>query len=328
MFAKKTFFITGCAGFIGSHVAERLLTLGHQVYGVDNLDPFYPREIKERNLSILSNYPSFYFEECSLKDLKSCPWVGRGIAFDCIVHLAAKAGVRPSIERPGDYIKNNILGTQAVIDFAEEIECENILFASSSSIYGNLSTLPFDEEMNVSRPISPYAYTKRTNELQLFEAHHRLGLNVCCLRFFTVFGPRQRPDLAICKFIDLIKKGHPITLYGDGSTRRDYTFIEDIVDGVLSATTFLMDGSSIYEIINLGGGNPITLSNMAALLYEKLGAVPQIEYYPMQEGDVNYTHADISKAFNLLQYKPKTSFSKGLELYIEWFKQNGQNPYG
>ena len=325
MFKRKTFFVTGCAGFIGSHVAERLLSLGHLVYGMDNLDPFYPREIKEENLSILAAYPNFHFEECSLQDLKDCHWVADGVTFDCIIHLAAKAGVRPSIERPGDYIKSNILGTQAVIDLAEATQCKDILFASSSSIYGNLSTLPFDEEMNVSKPISPYAYTKRANELQLFEAHHRLGLNVCCLRFFTVFGPRQRPDLAICKFIDLIKRGQPITLYGDGSTRRDYTFVDDIVEGVLSAIHFLASGASQYEIINLGGGNPITLSTMADLLYEKLGETPKIEYHPMQEGDVNYTHANITKAYNLLQYEPNVSFSKGLDLYIEWLAQHGKH---
>lgn len=321
---KKTFFVTGCAGFIGSHVAERLLSLGHDVYGIDNLDPFYPRKVKESNLNILYNYPRFHFEECSLENLRKCTWYASNTAFDCIIHLAAKAGVRPSIERPSDYIKSNILGTQEVIHFAEEKQCKNLLFASSSSIYGNLSTLPFNEDMDVSKPISPYAYTKRTNELQLFEAHHRVGLDVCCLRFFTVFGPRQRPDLAICKFIDLIKRGESISLYGDGSTRRDYTFVEDIVDGVFSATEFLMNGSGIYEIINLGGGKPIALSDMAGLVYEKLGKVPNIEYQPMQEGDVNFTHADITKAFKLLQYQPKVSFSKGLDLYIEWLNENGQ----
>ena len=322
---KKTFFVTGCAGFIGSHVAERLLSLGHDVYGIDNLDPFYPRKVKESNLNILYNYPRFHFEECSLEDLRTCTWYTSNTAFDCIIHLAAKAGVRPSIERPSDYIKSNILGTQEVIHFAEEKQCQNLLFASSSSIYGNLSTLPFNEDMDVSKPISPYAYTKRTNELQLFEAHHRVGLNVCCLRFFTVFGPRQRPDLAICKFIDQIKRGESISLYGDGSTRRDYTFVEDIVDGVFSATEFLISGSGIYEIINLGGGRPIALSDMAGLVYEKLGKAANIEYQPMQEGDVNFTHADITKAFKLLQYQPKVSFSKGLDVYIEWLNENGQD---
>jgi len=321
---EKTFFVTGCAGFIGSHVAERLLSQGHNVYGIDNLDPFYPRKVKEDNLNILYNYSRFHFEKYSLEDIRSCTWYNSNTTFDCIIHLAARAGVRPSIERPSDYIKSNILGTQEVINFAEKKQCENLLFASSSSIYGNLSTLPFSEDMEVSKPISPYAYTKRTNELQLYEAHHRMGLNVCCLRFFTVFGPRQRPDLAICKFIDLIKRGQSISLYGDGSTKRDYTFVEDIVDGVLSATKFLMNGSGIYEIINLGGGKPIALSNMADLIYEKLDKAPKIEYRPMQEGDVNFTHADITKAFKLLQYQPKVSFSAGLDRYIEWLNENGQ----
>ncbi len=313
--------VTGCAGFIGSHLSEKLIEQGNRVIGIDNFDPFYDKAVKLRNLEQLKKSPGFTFLEL---DLASSSELRNGLGnqpVDLIVHLAGKAGVRPSIDDPQGYIRANIVATQNVLDWMVEERVKKLAFASSSSVYGNAKETPFHEGMDVSKPISPYAFTKKACELMNYTYHHLHGLNIVNLRFFTVFGPRQRPDLAIHKFTKLILNGEPVPMFGDGSAARDYTYYEDTVAGIIAATNYLFSNEKVYEIINLGNNQPVTLKDMIATIYEVCGIAPDIRQLPMQPGDVDITFANIDKAKKLLSYHPRYSFRKGVENFVAWYRE-------
>jgi UDP-glucuronate 4-epimerase len=318
---KMKILVTGAAGFIGSHLCEKLLELGgFEVIGLDNFDPFYSRSIKENNLANLREREDFQFIEFDLRNIaKSRNWINPKP--DLVVHLAAKAGVQPSLENPSEYLDNNVIGTFQLLEWMKRNDIRKLVFGSSSSVYGNHPEIPFREDMNVSNPISPYAYTKASNELMTFNYHHLFGLDSINLRFFTVIGPRQRPDLAIHKFFNMIQDSIPLTLYGDGSSARDYTYVDDIICGIVSAIDLLNSSSGMYEIINLGNNRPVTLKEMV-LEVERTAELPVLKKkLSAQPGDVNITYADISKARKLLGYDPKTPFEKGVKEFYRWFKE-------
>lgn len=311
--------VTGCAGFIGSNLTDKLLEEGFHVVGIDNFDLFYARDTKEKNLQSALSNNRFQFFEGDISDEKiwnKIPLV------DCVVHLAAKAGVRPSIENPLEYIQSNIVGTQMLVNWMVKNNIKNLAFASSSSVYGNNQKIPFAETDNVDFPISPYAYTKKACEELIFTHHHLYDLNALCLRFFTVYGPRQRPDLAIHKFTKLIFEDKPIPLFGDGSTARDYTYVSDTVDGILKSIDFLNNHTEkpIYEIINLGNNHPVSLKELIDEIEVATGKKIKKDWQPMQPGDVNITFADISKGAELLNYKPKVSIKEGLKNFVSWYE--------
>jgi UDP-glucuronate 4-epimerase len=317
---SKHIFITGVAGFIGSHLAEALLKMGHLVTGVDNFDDFYAREQKEKNLQEikLTGKDKFTFYEMDITDMSSLLRIEKG--FDTVIHLAAKAGVRPSIQNPEQYIKVNINGTQNILDWMVKRKMNKLIFASSSSVYGNSAKVPFSENDVVDKPISPYAFTKKANEQQIYCYHHLYNIDALCLRFFTVYGPRQRPDLAIRKFIELIMANKPIEMYGDGESARDYTFVFDTVKGIISGVEILDKSSNFYEIINLGNSKPVTLSQMINTIYQEMCKKKKLIIKPMQPGDVDITYAEIKKAFNFLEYKPSTPFEDGIKMTIEYIQ--------
>ncbi|MDX9881085.1 MAG: GDP-mannose 4,6-dehydratase [Prolixibacteraceae bacterium] len=313
--------VTGCAGFIGSHLSEELIEQGNQVIGIDNFDPFYDKTVKLRNLEKLKKTPGFVFRELDLADPAALKKGMEGLSADLIVHLAGKAGVRPSIDDPRGYIRANIVATQNMLDWMNEAGIKKMAFASSSSVYGNTKETPFHEEMDVSNPISPYAFTKKACELINYTYHHLYGMDIVNLRFFTVFGPRQRPDLAIHKFTKLILSGEPVPMFGDGSTARDYTYYQDTVAGIVAATDYLFRNKKVYETINLGNNQPVTLKDMIATIYDVCGIAPDIRQLPMQPGDVNITFANIDRAKKLLGYNPQYSFRKGVENFVAWYKE-------
>lgn len=307
--------LTGCAGFIGSHTLEKLLKDKHKVIGVDNFDPFYAREIKNQNLSNISS-DNFELIEADLADLetyKKIDFINKGDSFDAIIHLAARAGVRPSIQDPLGYQRANVIATQNLLEFAKKHSIQQFVFASSSSVYGVNPNVPWRENDLVLKPISPYASTKVSCELMGHVYSQLFGIRFLGLRFFTVYGPRQRPDLAINKFVRLIKEGKSIPVFGDGLSRRDYTYIDDIVSGIMGSLNY--DGSD-YEIFNLGNDQTVTLTELIETIELKMGQKANIDKLPDQPGDVPQTWADIIKAKTLLGYMPKTSFSKGIEKYI------------
>ena len=311
--------ITGAAGFIGSHVAEALLRGGDRVVGLDNFDAFYDRRMKEDNLRPASASENFTLVEGDIRDPETVGDTFRRFGpFDVVLHLAAKAGVRPSIEDPRGYEAVNIAGTLNLLEAAAgSTPAPRFVFASSSSVYGNNPKAPFSESDSVDNPISPYAATKKAGELLCYTYHHLHQLPVYCLRFFTVYGPRQRPDLAIHKFTDRILRGEPIQMFGDGTNSRDYTYIDDIVRGVLQAIR-RCEG---YEIINLGSRNPVTLTDMIDTVAAACGKTPVIEQLPMQPGDVNRTYADVEKAARLLDYGPTMDFEEGVRAFAQWYRQ-------
>lgn len=311
----KRVFVTGCAGFIGSNLVEKLLDLNYKVVGIDNFDNFYPRSVKEENLSSFLNHPDFTFIEGDITNSSDLP---KG-AFDAVIHLAAKAGVRPSIENPDAYVKSNVVGTQNILSWMTANGCQKMVFASSSSIYGNNKKVPFTEDDNVDQPISPYAATKRACELLNYTAHHLHHLDIVNLRFFTVYGPRQRPDLAIHKFNSRISNDQPIEMFGDGSTARDYTFVNDTVGGIVKCLDYVMGNTGVYEIVNLGNKNPVKLSDLISKLYALYGKEPQVKVLPMQAGDVDITYAEISKGKALFGYQPEITIDEGLKRFYEWF---------
>jgi UDP-glucuronate 4-epimerase len=312
--------VTGHAGFIGSHLAERLLSRGWRVVGVDSYDDFYALEMKEANARRLRSHPAF--REIRGDLAREDPYEAlSGEAIDCIVHLAARAGVRPSIEEPLRYEEANLRATTRLLEFARERGVVRFVFASSSSVYGNSRTVPFSEEDPVDFPISPYAATKRAGELMAHTWAHLFGMRTICLRFFTVYGPRQRPDLAIHKFARLLAEDRPIPMYGDGSTERDYTYVDDILDGVEAAVAWTGEAApGAYEIVNLGESRTVALSEMIRTLGEEMGITPRIERHPPQPGDVERTWADVSKAGRLLGYRPTTDFRDGLRKFLLWFE--------
>ena len=313
--------VTGCAGFIGSHLSEKLIEQGNHVIGIDNFDPFYDKSVKLRNLEKLKMATEFSFFEIDLANTAELKKEVSNKPIDIIVHLAGKAGVRPSIDDPKGYIQANIVATQNILDLMKEQGIGKMAFASSSSVYGNTRETPFHEEMDVSNPISPYAFTKKACELINYTYHQLYGLDIINLRFFTVFGPRQRPDLAIHKFTKLILNGEQIPMFGDGSTARDYTYYEDTVSGIIGAVNYLFKNKNVYEIINLGNNQPVKLSEMIATIYDVCGLAPNIQQLPMQAGDVDITFANIDKAKKLLGYNPQYSFRKGVENFVAWYKE-------
>jgi UDP-glucuronate 4-epimerase len=312
--------VTGAAGFIGSHVSEALLGRGDEVVGIDDFNEFYDPAIKEQNAREVGRADGFTLVRGSLLDPATLEQAFAGAPFDTVVHLAAWAGVRPSIERPALYQRQNIEATVALMErmrlAGEAGELPELVFASSSSVYGENEKVPFSETDPVEHPISPYAATKRSCELLTHTYHHLFGLQVSCLRFFTVYGPRQRPDLAIHKFARLLADGRPIPMYGDGSTSRDYTFIDDTVAGVLAA----IDRTSGWRLFNLGNSATVTLKELIEKIGRAVGVEPTVEQLPEQPGDVPRTWADISRARAELGYDPKTSIDDGLAVFAEWFQ--------
>lgn len=310
--------LTGCAGFIGSHTLDRLISDGHQVIGVDSFDPFYDRALKTANIAACADHPDFELLEADLADSDTYHKLNFLVGnepVDAIIHLAAKAGVRPSIEDPVGYQRANVIATQNLLEFAKDNEIKQFVFASSSSVYGVNPNLPWREDDHVLQPISPYASTKISCELMGHVYSNLYGIRVLGLRFFTVYGPRQRPDLAINKFARLIEAGEPIPVFGDGSTRRDYTFIADIIEGIIGSVHY--QGSK-YEVINLGNDQTVTLSEMIEAIEKVVGKKAIIDRLPHQSGDVPQTWADVSKSNRLLGYEPTFSFEDGLECYVKW----------
>jgi UDP-glucuronate 4-epimerase len=313
------FLVTGCAGFIGSHLCDRLIAEGHDVVGIDNFDPFYDRSIKEQNIAQLMNHDSFQLIEGDICDDHTWNLLATE-KFDCVFHLAAKAGVRPSILNPQAYTKTNIIGTQKLLDWMVKSSNKRLIFASSSSVYGNNEKVPFSENDNVDFPISPYAFTKKSCELMIHTYSHLYNIHAVCLRFFTVYGPRQRPDLAIHKFMKAIYNGEHITLFGDGSTSRDYTYIEDIINGISKAVESI--DKLKFEIVNIGGENPIKLIDLVFAINKVLEKKADIQFTNNQPGDVTRTYADLSKSKELLNHEPKTPIHEGLQKFYDWVLRN------
>jgi nucleoside-diphosphate-sugar epimerase len=308
--------ITGCAGFIGSSLTEKLLEKQYEIVGIDNFDSFYSKSIKLRNIEKSLSNNNFKFIECDITNKTSLDNINN---IDIVIHLAAKAGVLPSINDPEGYINTNIVGTNNVLDFMKNKGVKKMLFASSSSIYGNSKEIPFSETNTPDKMISHYAFTKRSCELLNHVYHHLYNIDIVNLRFFTVYGPRQRPDLAIHKFVKLIDEGKPITMYGDGSTSRDYTYIEDTVSGIIKAMQYISTNEHVFETANLGNNKPIKLKDLVEILYEEMNVPQQIEYKPMQPGDVDITYADISYAQKLFNYEPNVDFRQGIKNFIKWY---------
>ncbi len=315
----KHILVTGAAGFIGSNLCEALLADGYQVSGIDNFDPFYDRAIKEQNLLVLKRNNHFRFIEADISDKSSFDLLNE--LFDAVIHLAAKAGVRPSIEDPMGYINANIVGTGNILNWMQSKGIKKFLFASSSSVYGNNKKIPFEETDNVDNPISPYAFTKKCGELMNFSFHHLYQMDIVNLRFFTVYGPGQRPDLAIHKFIKLIDADKTIPVFGKGDSYRDYTFITDIVKGIVASLHYVNSNENVYEIFNIGNNQPVSLLELINTLYRLMGKEPRLEYLPMQPGDVDRTYASIEKAQRLLGYSPSTTIEDGLKKFIEWYRE-------
>jgi UDP-glucuronate 4-epimerase len=317
--------ITGAAGFIGSHLCERLLTDGSEVVGVDNFDDFYDPQIKRRNIRTCLKNKNFHLIKADIRDSVTMDrTIGNGI--EIIVHLAARAGVQPSIDQPLLYADVNINGTMALLKAAKKHKTPSFIFGSSSSVYGNNKKVPFSEDDCVDFPISPYAATKKAGELICHTYHHLYNIPITCLRFFTVYGPRQRPDLAIHKFAKLIEQDKSIPVYGDGSMMRDFTYIDDIIDGTVAAINRVTSNESRatsheFNIYNLGQSRPITVNDLITEIEKALGKKAIRQYLPPQPGDVERTYADVTKAARELGYNPSTTIQQGLAKFITWLKK-------
>jgi UDP-glucuronate 4-epimerase len=310
------FLVTGGAGFIGSNLSERLLREGHEVWVFDDLNDFYSPARKEKNLEELRQLPKFHFFKGDLRDRNAVEEVFASSRFDQVVHLAARAGVRPSLEEPALYQEVNVVGTTHVLESARKRGVKKVTIASSSSVYGVNSKSPFSESDPIFHPISPYACSKLACEGLGHVYHHVYGMDIVMLRFFTVYGPRQRPDLAIYKFAGLIEQGKPIPVFGDGSTARDYTYVSDTLDGIVASTQKEFG----FEIFNLGESECVTLARLIELVEKALGKKAVIDRLPMQPGDVPLTYADISKAERMLGYHPKVKIEEGVQKFVAWFR--------
>jgi len=317
-----TILVTGAAGFIGSHLSDALLNDGHRVIGLDNFDSFYDPAVKWDNLARALNQQAFKLVEGDIRDRQLLRQIFTQQPVDVVIHLAAKAGVRPSILQPAEYLDVNVNGTLQLLEAMAETRTNRLLFASSSSVYGNQAKTPFSESDDVSHPISAYAASKRAGELLAHTYHHLYGLDVACLRLFTVYGPRQRPDLAIHKFAQLALHNKPIPLYGDGKTRRDYSFVGDIVQGMRQLLELPAWG---YEIFNMGGGKPVTLLDLVRALENALEQPLDIQFLQKQAGDVEQTFADVRKAFQHFGYQPKVNLAEGVKAFTEWFYSKEYN---
>lgn len=314
----RSILITGGAGFIGSHLVDRLLREGDwRITVVDDFNDFYSPSIKRENIRAHLTNQNYKLIEADIRNFASLQKAFAGTNFDCIVHLAARAGVRPSLKEPQLYVETNVNGTMTMLEMARRNGVKQFVFGSSSSVYGVNEKVPFAEEDPIFNPISPYAATKAAGELICHTYSHLYDMRIVCLRFFTVYGARQRPDLAIHKFAKLISEGRPIPVFGDGSTRRDYTYIDDIIAGVRAAVDY---DRSNYEVINLGESRTVELRELIALIENELGTRAEIDRQPPQPGDVPQTFADISKARRLLNYNPQTQIEVGIARFIEWFK--------
>jgi len=313
--------VTGGAGFIGSHLCDRLIKEGHKITCLDNFHPSYNPETKRNNLSAIIDHADFSLVEGDIRNPEDLDKCFAGNDIDLVIHLAAMAGVRPSIENPMLYADVNITGTLQVLLACQRHGVKKLIFASSSSVYGNKEGGRFRETDEVDKPISPYAATKRAGELVCFNQSRLMDMGIVCLRFFTVYGPRQRPDLAIHKFTRLLYEGKPIPVYGDGSTSRDYTYIDDTIDGVLKAIEYVKVQYG-FEIFNLGESQTVRLKDMIAELEKASGKKAMIDWQPIQPGDVGYTCADLEKSREKLGYNPSWSFEKGIRSFIDWFDSN------
>ena len=308
--------VTGGAGFIGSHLCEALLEQGREVQVLDNFNDYYDPAIKRRNIETALTHSAYSIREGDIRDQELVGEVMATFRPQAVIHLAAMAGVRPSIERPHLYNDVNIAGTTVLLEAAREYPVENFVFGSSSSVYGSHDQVPFSEKDVLNRPISPYAATKLAGEQFCFTYHYLYGIPVSCLRFFTVYGPRQRPEMAIHLFARKIMNGELITLYGDGSSRRDYTYIDDIIDGVIRS----LDRPQSFEIFNLGESRTVGLSEMVSILEDAIGREANITFEPDQPGDVPVTYADVTKAVRVLGYEPSVPIEEGIRLFVTWLK--------
>ena len=316
----KNILVTGGAGFIGSHLVDRLLAEGGwHVTVLDDFNDFYDPSIKRENIRAHLSNPKFKLSEADIRDRDALEKAFTETKFDCIVHLAARAGVRPSLKDPRLYVETNINGTLNLLDLARARGVKHFIFGSSSSVYGAKQKIPFSEEDPIFNPISPYAATKAAGELLCHTYAHLYGMRIVCLRFFTVYGARQRPDLAIHKFAKLISAGKPIPVFGDGTTRRDYTYVDDIIAGVRAAIDY---EASDYEVINLGESRTVELRELISLLENALDLRAEIDWQPPQPGDVPQTFADITKARRLLGYDPQTQIEEGIQRFVEWFRES------
>ena len=309
--------ITGAAGFIGSSLTDRLLGQGVEVTGLDSLDDFYDARVKRSNLEDASTHPHFRLVEGDFRDADTVERLFSGESFDGVAHLGARAGVRPSLERTPLYVDVNLDGTIQLLEACRRHEVRKFVFASSSSVYGSRVGEPFSETDRVDEPVSPYAATKKAGELLCYTYHHLFGIDVTCLRFFTVYGPRQRPEMAIHRFTRAIDSGEAIDVYGDGSARRDFTYISDVVQGVTAA----LERCSGYRIYNLGAGNSVELREVIELIEKALGKEARIRFFEQAPGDVPYTFADVTRAREELGYEPEVNIAEGIRRFVEWYRE-------
>jgi UDP-glucuronate 4-epimerase len=308
--------ITGGAGFIGSHLAERLLGDGRRVVVLDNFDTFYAPDVKRRNVAPAMRSAAYRLVEGDIRERAALDSLLSSERFGTVVHLAARAGVRPSIDDPELYTDVNLNGTTTLLEACRRHGVERLLFGSSSSVYGNNPKVPFSEDDPVDHPVSPYAATKKAGELLCHAHHHLYGLKVACLRFFTVYGPRQRPEMAIHKFARLLASGREVEQYGDGSTARDYTYVSDIVEGILRAEA----RCAAFHVWNLGGSRTITLADLVRKVAAGLGVTPRVRQLPMQPGDVDRTWADVARVERELAWRAEVDIDRGLARFLEWFR--------
>lgn len=324
-------FLTGGAGFIGSTCSERLLKEGHDIVTIDNFNSYYNPELKEKNIALVRKVAEEYGREYTVirGDIRDAELINKIFdenEFDAVIAWAANAGVRPSIEDPKYYVDVNIVGLTNILEAMRHHECKKLVFISSSSVYGNNKKVPFSEKDAVDNPISPYAASKKAGELICYTYHALFKLDIHCLRYFTVYGPRQRPDLAINKFTRLMLEGQAIPMFGDGTTSRDYTYVDDIVDGTVRSMYYLLNNENVYDIFNLGGSHPISLKSLIDVIANELGIEPIINQLPMQPGDVNITYSDFSHAKEVLDYNPQVRIEEGIHNFVEWYKkENGYN---
>lgn len=311
-------FLTGGAGFIGSHLTRRLLAKGHSVVCIDNLNDYYDPNIKIKNLKEFQSNREYHFYQNDIRDKGALANIFENHKIDLVIHLAAQAGVRPSIEDPELYYAVNIMGTLNILEQMKSSNCTKMIFGSSSSVYGNNKLTPFSEEHPVDNPISPYAATKKSGELLCHTFHKLYNIDIFCLRFFSVYGPGQRPEMAIAKFTKAIFEDQPIPMYGDGSSERDYTYIDDIVNGIMLSIKNLRG----FDIFNIGESATISLKRLIQLIEQVCEKKAIINQLPMQAGDVQITYADISKAFRVLGYQPKTDIEEGVRRYVNWYRRN------